>query len=738
MNKLILTLFFLGSFYFGFAQAPVIYRSSPVVTVQDARLRAGLNFYVPVVNDTTLAGSLTGGLDSLGAIIQIRGTGNWYKRDTVSSGGHKWTLMGTNGGTGYPRIFNVEWYGAVHNGIQRFDGGCVNGSDTLKSSAASFTNSDIGKIISIDSAAASYGRLVTTIIAVVNSTTILLNTNASETVSSRMYVYGTDDTQAIQAAILDWYNRGAAGTIYFPDGRYIINGPIVGNGYNCQIYIPTFTIPVSSNQKDGIITLQGESPSSVDASILGLTNPPSNGVILHSTIDGTVVSGKYPSIIGTKWDSTNVANGANYNYLDAFCYNMTFVVKANNASHNGPTMSGLSFAECINDGGDHVQANIDMAGIYSVLPVNLSAGIITLTSNAATINTWSNTLSVGFRVGMMIGEHFDGREVQAQACWLGLNFEGSNHSAFIGKALVQWCPYSVGSVYGYDGVAVFAQRLYIDDLDIERMQTGTPWYAYTTDIYDSLNLMHGMVQTSVLRSGNTGVFAPGVIGAASTDFFYHSIYTDAVRQNAGGNIPLAANTSPFTLTLTNSSNTTTTQTFIGTINSGGGYIHLGNLGASYSTNGLYVANAGFVLGSAKLVLASTSAPTVIATDGGASSTPAVIVFNSTNHVALGKTTDDGSNMQVNGSMSLKYIAETSTYGIAATDYFIDCTANSFTVTLPTAVSIAGRVYVIKNSGSGTITIATTSSQTIDGSSPGTLSTLAQLRVISDGANWKSF
>lgn len=32
-------------------------------------------------------------LDSLGLIIQIRSTGDWYKRDTVSTGGHKWTLM---------------------------------------------------------------------------------------------------------------------------------------------------------------------------------------------------------------------------------------------------------------------------------------------------------------------------------------------------------------------------------------------------------------------------------------------------------------------------------------------------------------------------------------------------------------------------------------------------------------------------------------------------------------------
>lgn len=72
----------------------------------------------------------------------------------------------------------------------------------------------------------------------------------------------------------------------------------------------------------------------------------------------------------------------------------------------------------------------------------------------------------------------------------------------------------------------------------------------------------------------------------------------------------------------------------------------------------------------------------------------------------------------------------------ATDYTVNCTANSFTVTLPTAVGCAGRVYVIKNSGTGVITIDTTSSQTIDGSLTQTLSIQYEcITVQSDGANW---
>lgn len=84
-----------------------------------------------------------------------------------------------------------------------------------------------------------------------------------------------------------------------------------------------------------------------------------------------------------------------------------------------------------------------------------------------------------------------------------------------------------------------------------------------------------------------------------------------------------------------------------------------------------------------------------------------------------------------------YVAKTTTYTAAATDNFIDCTSGTFTVTLPTAVGITGKAFIIKNSGAGTITVATTSSQTIDGVTTKTLNTIyGGLEVRSDGANWK--
>lgn len=80
-----------------------------------------------------------------------------------------------------------------------------------------------------------------------------------------------------------------------------------------------------------------------------------------------------------------------------------------------------------------------------------------------------------------------------------------------------------------------------------------------------------------------------------------------------------------------------------------------------------------------------------------------------------------------------YQSITGTYSITDEDYLLDC-SGTFTITLPTAVSFLGE-YIIKNSSDGIITVATTSSQTIDGESTILLNQNDSLVVRSDGANW---
>lgn len=93
------------------------------------------------------------------------------------------------------------------------------------------------------------------------------------------------------------------------------------------------------------------------------------------------------------------------------------------------------------------------------------------------------------------------------------------------------------------------------------------------------------------------------------------------------------------------------------------------------------------------------------------------------------------------SRTISSISSNTTAGASATtDYVYKCTS-TFTLTMPTAVGNTNR-YTIKNVGSGTITVDTTSSQTIDGDLTWVLNTNPSnilygdsIDLVSDGSNW---
>jgi hypothetical protein len=85
--------------------------------------------------------------------------------------------------------------------------------------------------------------------------------------------------------------------------------------------------------------------------------------------------------------------------------------------------------------------------------------------------------------------------------------------------------------------------------------------------------------------------------------------------------------------------------------------------------------------------------------------------------------------------------KTTTYSILTTDdvVLVDGTS-AFTATLPTAVGVTGKQYYIKRVDqtlANAVTIATTSSQTLDGVTTRKLMTKGEsFRIVSDGSNWR--
>lgn len=105
-------------------------------------------------------------------------------------------------------------------------------------------------------------------------------------------------------------------------------------------------------------------------------------------------------------------------------------------------------------------------------------------------------------------------------------------------------------------------------------------------------------------------------------------------------------------------------------------------------------------------------------------------------------------LSASGAFFRGYQTKASGYSINwTTDHIINKTgASAATMTLPTAAGSgtfagagAGREIIIINSGTGIVTMATTSSQTIDGQDPATtpllLKTGEKVTFISDGSNW---
>jgi hypothetical protein len=101
--------------------------------------------------------------------------------------------------------------------------------------------------------------------------------------------------------------------------------------------------------------------------------------------------------------------------------------------------------------------------------------------------------------------------------------------------------------------------------------------------------------------------------------------------------------------------------------------------------------------------------------------PTVYVPNTTQYLPIsvnGNFADNSGNITIAGggvTSILGYVEKTAIYTFnPAADYTVNCTGNTFNLTLPSAVGITGQIFVAKNTGVGIITLDTTSSQTIDG------------------------
>lgn len=104
------------------------------------------------------------------------------------------------------------------------------------------------------------------------------------------------------------------------------------------------------------------------------------------------------------------------------------------------------------------------------------------------------------------------------------------------------------------------------------------------------------------------------------------------------------------------------------------------------------------------------------------------------------TFHNGTSYRVMKFLHSPYVAKSADYTATLKDEQISCNANSaaFTITLPTAVGNAGKLYSIKKTDStfNAVTVEPDGAETLEGASNSTVNTQNEcLTICSDGANW---
>jgi len=83
---------------------------------------------------------------------------------------------------------------------------------------------------------------------------------------------------------------------------------------------------------------------------------------------------------------------------------------------------------------------------------------------------------------------------------------------------------------------------------------------------------------------------------------------------------------------------------------------------------------------------------------------------------------------------LPFASKSALYTLTDSDCVIEC-SGTFTVNLPAASGRAGKLYILKNSGAGVITLDGDGAETIDGSATQAVAAGAVLRVVGNGTGW---
>jgi hypothetical protein len=433
--------------------------------------------------------------------------------------------------TGSAWVFDVTAtaYGAVGDGKVVADGAMGSGSAILTSATAAFVAGDVGKAILVKGAgAAGVTTLVTTIASRQSATQVTLSAaNASGgAVSSKLVMWATDDTVAIQAAIDAAHAYGllhGAATVLFPapTGRfYGVAGALVSGGTtkgNAQLTLP---IVVTTSAKVTLTLLGAGDAAGVQH--WEQTVPQTSG--------STLVSFKVHASSGAQTTSINAAGNScviggpsqpgGYGVAPGVFSNMNLVVRdlsiLTTHSANGLTMSAMDLTGLANAGIHNFAYGTagTVAGNDYASPGGFANGLapgllLPASGNNDNVVLTNITCHGGYTYAIFVTEHADISNMRILYCWAGFcpvgtyyNSVGSTHAIVATLLSIEACTYVVYVIgQGSGGLGPFL-HLRIDT------ETSTPRFGGNSSGAGLTSARGDVVLTGLYTAANLTLDAP--------------------------------------------------------------------------------------------------------------------------------------------------------------------------------------------------------------------------------------
>ena len=630
--------------------------------------------------------------------------------------------------------------------------------------------------------------LVTSISGFTNSTTVTLTAAATTTVSGTSTTYGTDDTSALNSA-LSAANTAGGGTVYVPAGTYSTSAVLVIYSNTRLLLSPDAVISLvdGSNCTMLIDNAHNAGTQTVPSPVSNITV---EGGTWERNNNGGANLARHTMILGgyrltvrdVQFQATAASAGGKYalniqNALSFTIENIKGWYYISDLVHvTGPAQYGLiRNIYGISNKDDLIAfTTIDS----SASPSNLQFGNESDISDIFVENVFADTQSVAQAVGIYSGKSgstvLNTWRIKVKNIH-GYLTSGAKAPVFIGDF---GAPIAGGNIDDIviDGIDCKVQSstqslVNINSIDAAAsIGVGSVTIRNVTvrcDLEAVVNNYAALAYLSV--EGVTGATAANPFGGAL--IYQNGALASITRLNLSDINVTSAGTQGSSLISAVTSGQVLTEAFMDGI----WFSNFSYLASLITTTAMSLSNV-HAIGNADILNTSTGASVTLSvlpgcTFGTATNTgsgtvnqyvnflspqfPQIRVsYNGSTYVTLGVTVNGTLVIQngylaigtatastlltVAGPIATAEVAKASSYTLTATDSTVIASGSGTVITLPTAASITGRQYTIKRSdASNTITVGTTSSQTIDGSTTLSLSSnYMAVTVQSDGSNWQ--